>query len=324
MRCFITGATGFVGSHLAEACLERGWDVSCLVRSPDRPGWLTGTGVKVVHGDLDDIDVLARAIDGTDVVFHLAALVKARAVEDYERVNCQGTDTLVRACLLNSKSTFRLIVLSSQAAAGPSLDGTPIDEDMPCNPVSPYGWSKLRSEHAALSRSDALATTVIRPPTIYGPRDREGLAIFRLVAVGVRPRLAVREISIIHVRDLVEAILAAGTTEAAAGRTYFVANENPVTLTDVGSLMARSLGRKTVEIPISSRLLWTAGLANEMGGRLLGKEMIFDRHKAIEMVQTGWVCSSARAIAELPWRPRIDLAIGLDETVRWYRANTWL
>jgi dihydroflavonol-4-reductase len=324
VRCFITGGTGFVGSHLAEACVDRGWDVTCLVRSPERIGWLAGLEIDVVYGDLDDVDVLARAIDGSDIVFHLAAIVKARAVEDYERVNVQGTENVVRACLRTSGPPVRLTVLSSQAAAGPSLGGGPLTEDMPSKPVSPYGWSKLRSESVALARSNALATTVLRPPTVYGPRDREGLASFRVVATGIRPRLAVREISLIHVRDLVDAIIAAGTTQTAAGKTYFVANEKPVTLADIGLLMARSLGKRTFEVPISSGLLWSVGLANELGGRLLGKDVIFDRHKATEMVQAGWVCSSDRAIAELSWRPRIDLAYGIDDTIRWYRANRWL
>src|SRR4051812_9915057 len=179
MRALVTGANGFVGSFLTEHLTVSGDDVRALVRRGADDRWLFGTKATVVNGDLGDATALAAAMDGVEVVFHVAGLTKSARPEPFFAVNERGTallmDVAARAKSPSGEPPIVLVV-SSLAAAGPSpFPDAPRDEQEPPAPVSTYGRSKLAGERAARARASRVPLTIVRPPIVYGPRDRDAL-----------------------------------------------------------------------------------------------------------------------------------------------------
>lgn len=323
--CLVTGASGFLGSFVVERLVERGARVRCLLRKSSSRAFLPNGEIEVAIGDVTDLESLRSAVVDVDVVFHLAGLIKARRPEEYYRVNYLGTVNLLEACREHADRLRRVMVVSSQAAAGPSAPGEPISEESPCRPVTPYGRSKREAEQAVAAFHRHLPLTVVRPPTIYGPRDRETLMLFRLAARGIRPSLAGGgEVSVIHASDLADGILLAAAHPVAIGQTYFMAGDETPSMDELMGAIARTFRSGGIALPISPWMLRAGARAAEVLRDLGGQSLVFDRWKAEEILSHYWACSSARAKAELGFAPRIPLADGLADTARWYRKMGWL
>jgi nucleoside-diphosphate-sugar epimerase len=323
--CLVTGASGFLGSYVVEKLVQSGARVRCLVRRSSRRDFLPATGTEYVLGDVTEPSSLPRALSDVDYVFHVAGLIKAPRPEDYFRVNYLGTINLLESCRAHRDRLRRVVVISSLAAAGPSEPGAPVVETSPCRPVTPYGKSKLQAERAALAYRDQLPLTIVRPPTIYGPRDRETLLLFRTVALGLRPALPVRsEVSLIHAADLADGIVLAATHLAAVGQTYFMSGDDVMSIDALLELMAMAVGRRGLEVPVPAWALRGAARAAETLRQLGMASLVFDRWKAEEILIGCWACSNARARADLGFAPRVAVADGFADTVRWYRKMGWL
>jgi nucleoside-diphosphate-sugar epimerase len=182
LKALVTGATGFVGSHLVERLLGAGMEVACLMRptSPPRRTALDGLDVERRIAALDDPDALARAVRGVDYVFHAAGLTRARTLAEYQAVNADGTGRLLEALLAEGAALRRFVYVSSLAAAGPARSPEPPDESAEPHPADDYGASKLAGEHVVLEHANRLPVTIVRPPAVYGPRDANFLPLFRL------------------------------------------------------------------------------------------------------------------------------------------------
>lgn len=326
MRCLVTGATGFVGSHLVDALVARGDDVTCLVRPTSDRRWIETHAVRFVVGGLDDPAVLDAAARGQDVVFHVAGVIKARTAEAYFRANAEGTRAVVEACRRAGPGLRRLVYVSSLAATGASPDGKPVDEDTPCRPVSPYGESKLAGERIVLEAARDLPVTAVRPPVVFGPRDRETLTFFKTVAFGIRPTVGVlRELGYVFVSDLVAGLLLAAEHPAAAGRVYFLCNDGPRAYGDVLAAVARALGKRwTLPLHVPAWTLYAAAFCAEAAGAVMSRHPMFNRRKVREINQRCWTCAAERAKRELGFAPRLSLQEGMDGTARWYREHGWL
>lgn len=323
----VTGGTGFIGSHLVDTLLARGRQVRALVRRtsnlknlPARPG------LTLYEGGLDDRTDWARALDGAARVYHVAGLPFARDEAEYFAVNHGGTETLLNAVEAHAPALDRFVLVSSQAAAGPSR-GAPRTESDPSDPITPYGRSKLRAEEATLARADRIPVTIVRPPGVYGPRDYAIFELFRMIRGGVFPRLgaAGKRVSLIHARDLVDGIIRAGEGDAAVGRVYFLANPEGYALDDVVSLLSGIMGRRRpLSLPVPHLAAVGVALAAEALARFRDRAPVINRDKVRELSEPDWTCSPERAWRELGFEARIPLEQGLRETYDWYRAQGWL
>src|SRR5207245_2936484 len=207
MRAVVTGGAGFIGSHLIEALVARGDEVVCVERPGAPRRWLEGLDLSYRDSGLDNGRALSAAFAGADVVFHLAGLTEARAPRDFYAVNTEGTARVFRAAAAHNGRAPRVVLMSSLAALGPCRNGDRLSPDTVPYPISHYGHSKLLAEAIAHAFADRVPATIIRPTSVYGPRERGVLKLFRLVRRGVALTVGSwdREVSLVHVADLVRA-----------------------------------------------------------------------------------------------------------------------
>ena len=319
----MTGATGFVGSHLVEALVARGDRVRALVRSTSDVSRLRRLGVDVLVAELTDVAGVASALADHGVVYHLAAATRARDEAEYRRSNVDATAAVLRAAG-STPVPPRVVVLGSLAAVGPTVDGTPVSEDAPPRPLTAYGRTKLEAERVALGTA-RVPVVVLRAPAVYGPRDRDLFTFFRLSRLGVLPVPAGpdRPVQLIHVRDLAAALIAAADSNV-SGRVYHVAEPRIRPWSEVAALIARAVGRVPVGVPIPRSLLRFAALMSETGARATGRATIFNREKVRELLAPGWICTTDRAERELGFVASTPLEEGIRETAEWYRHEGWL
>jgi nucleoside-diphosphate-sugar epimerase len=314
----ITGATGFVGWHLAEAFRDAGWRVRAVIR-PGSSKTLPA-GVEAVRAPLE-CEPLTRAFDGSSVVVHAAGLVRAPRAAMFDAVNVGGTREAVEAA--NAVSA-RLILVSSQAAAGPGTRDRPTTEvDVP-RPMNAYGRSKLAGE--ALVRSAArVPWTIIRPPAVYGPRDRGFLPLFRLASRGFSLLVTDPDaaFTLVYVRDLARGIVLAATDARATGETFFIGHPVPRALADVLASMSGMFGRPFQPWRVPAALLHALGWAGEIAW-MFNVEPVVDAMRVRQFRAEGFVCSVERVRDVLGFTASTDWEEGADETARWYQEQGWL
>jgi nucleoside-diphosphate-sugar epimerase len=281
--------------------------------------------VEIITGDLQNQETLNRAVDGVEIVFHLAAATRARSEREYVQANAEGTQRLVEAALAAHPQPQRFIYLSSLAAAGPAQDGKPVQlQDRP-RPITAYGRSKLAGEHFCRQAASDMKMLMLRAPAVYGPRDRDLFICFLLAAYGIllAPRGSERLLQFIHVNDLVEALLLAATTSSGTG-VYHVAESRPYAWGEIATWLAQAVGRRVRAVRIPSWLVQTSATISEYGAAAIGRATIFNRDKAQEMLAPGWLCETEAAKRDLGFTGKIPLPRGLMETATWYRAHGWL
>jgi nucleoside-diphosphate-sugar epimerase len=330
MKALVTGATGFVGSHLAEALQAQGHAVTALVRSPAKAGLLERWGIRLVVGGLSDRSALARAVADQDVVIHAAGLVAARNEAEFLAGNRDGTAGLVEAAL-DSGGRPRFLLISSLAAAGPSSPTRPLDGTETPRPVTQYGRSKLAAEE--IVRCSGLPWTIIRPPIVYGPRDRELLKLFRIARLGFAPVFGEGQqlLSAVFAPDLAQAVIAVAQAPATTNSVYYASHPEVRTDGELVQAVGRALrpGEQGGEVPVrlvrvprpmGRLLLSVTGFAARLGGQAT----ILSRDKANEFFQPAWTADPSPLQAATGWLARHDLAAGLTVTAAWYRAEGWL
>jgi nucleoside-diphosphate-sugar epimerase len=323
MKVLVTGATGFVGSHLVEALLRRGEEVTALVRSPQKAHRLAQLGVRQVAGDLRHPGAVAEAVKEQDVIYHVAGLIAARSSREFYQANREATAALVRQAEA-VPSPPRFVLVSSLAAAGPAAPGQPLTGAEPPRPVTEYGRSKLAGEEVV--RASGLDWRIIRPPMVYGPRDVEIFRIFRLAARGIVPLFGdgSQELSAIYGPDLAEALVAAATAPAGARRAFYACHPEVFTSRQLVLAVAEALGRPVRIVPLPTALGRAALAVSGALARLAGRATILTLDKANEFFQPAWTADPGPLARETGWSARYALRPGLAETAAWYQARGWI
>ncbi len=326
MKVLVTGASGFLGSHIAEQFAAAGHDVRLLLRRTSSREFLTFSHEEAI-GDVTDAASLGPAVEGVDAVVHPAGLIRARSEEEFRAVNDDGTRLLLKAIEERAPGLRRFIYVSSMSAHGPSPDGQPRPAEAEPKPLSAYGRSKLGGE--AATRESALAdrSVVFRMPVIYGPRDPALLPFFKAVRYRIAPLLrgGRNRLSIVYASDAAKAVVDATTAEAnVAGRTYSPEDGAVYAWRDLLSAIEKASGRRALMLPVPLFGYQAAAFASEMFGRLAGRAQVFDRDKVREMRRRAWVCSAAALTADLGWQPSVQIAEGARLTHDWYREAGWL
>jgi nucleoside-diphosphate-sugar epimerase len=314
----LTGATGFVGWHIGSALSAAGWHVQAIVR-PGR-AHLLPPGVDWVEAPLQ-APHLTPAMEGSDLVVHCAAIIRARNYDTFAAVNVDGTRAVVEAA--NSVGA-RVLLISSQAAAGPAGAERPRREVDAPQPVNAYGRSKLAGE--AVVRAHALKPwTILRPCAVYGPRDRGFLPLFQLSKRGYffLPTRRRMMYTFIDVGDLARAVVLAAASDRAEGETMFIGHPHPNTTDDLLGAMAGIFGRSYRPHVLPSMVLRAAASAGDLAWRF-GGQLAIDSGRLAELSAEGFVCAVDRARDLLGFTASTSLQEGLERTAVWYQNEGWL
>ena len=326
-RVLVTGGTGFVGSHLVELLMQRGYSPVCLVRDPGSLRWLSGLDVELAVGDCTDPGSLELAVQRVSIIIHAAGLTKAKHSRDYYEVNHLGTRNILEACARHNPGIKKFILLSSLAAAGPTRDNVSAtrEGDAP-QPVSDYGWSKLRAEEEVLRFKHAFPVCILRPSAVYGPRDRDMFELFLWASRGLTLEIAGgdRTISPSYVKDVAAAILACAEKETSSGSIYFVADDRPWSWSGFRDVLLATGGVKARNLVIPYSAAYLIGLVSEFGSLITGRPALMNRQKVREAAQRSWLCDISRTKEDLGFTPAYTLQQGLQITWQWYRDNNWI
>lgn len=313
-RVLVTGATGFVGSHIAQAFVEAGYEVRVGARATTNERWISSLDTERVpldvRGNPEDI---SRAVENVDVVVHVAGITRARRPEDYYSVNAGGTRKIAAAAL--RAGVRRFVLISSLAARGP--DGRD-------HPESDYGRSKLEAENYLRALSGRMEAVVLRPAAVYGPRDTDLLPLFRMARAGWLPvPSGAALLQPVYVQDAARAALAAASEPVGFG-PFPVAENRRYTWREVAAGLEKSLGRtvRAVRLPAGAFVL--AGRMAEWAARPLSAVPIFDERRSRDLALNAWTCDVSGTEEALGWRAEVPLFEGLERTARWYGQVGWL
>lgn len=315
-RILLTGATGFVGSHVAERLRGRGHALRCTVRASSDLRWLEGLDAETAEVDLADGGGLEAALEDVERVVHVAGVTRAHRAELFRRVNVEGTRRLAGAAL--GAGVRRFVFVSSLAARGPDGAG---------GAVSAYGRSKRAAEGRLrrLAPADGMEAVVLRPGGVYGPRDTDLLELFRLAARGWFPLApSAGVVQPIYVDDLAAAVGAAADAEAPGFGPWPLAGRGRHGWSELADGVEEALGRPMRRIPVPGPLLVAAGAAVELVAWATGRAPDFDRRTARDLAGHSWTCDTSASEEALGWEPEVELGDGLERTVSWYREAGWL
>ena len=323
MKVLVTGATGFIGSHLVDALLARGDEVRILVRRPSNIEKFKRKNIEIVFGDIRDVASLKKATEDIDVVYHLAALLGGPNItsEELREVNVQGTENVLKASVTNKVKRF--LYLSAGAVMGNVTQMA--DETVECNPSTPYAQSKYDAEQLALKYMNDLSVTIVRSTMVYGPGEIHSKrkmiqmiekGLFRIIGNGKN------QVSWVYVDNLVQGIILASKKERAIGAIYIISDERPYTMNELVEAIAKELGMKTPgHVPT-----WIAVIA---AVTLEGLSKIFKfspplfRDRVISLTANHSLDCS-KACRDLGYKPNIALEEGIKRTVKYYNGRGYV
>jgi nucleoside-diphosphate-sugar epimerase len=309
----VTGATGFIGRHLVTALRRHGWDVRILARRHPAELLSPHHRFELVLGDLADAAALEKLVGGADAVIHLGGVVKALRREDFYAANEGGTERLLQAAARAAPSAM-LIHVSSLAAREPGL--------------SPYCDSKHRAELKVQALAGERNWTILRPPAVYGPGDREILPLFRAAKLGVvpYPAAAGAAVSLIHVADLADALVACLGRSGPLHAVYEIDDGVPggYRWPDILGALGEAVGRRPVGLRLPKIGLLLAAAANQLLSHLDGKPRVLAPHKVAEIYWPDWVVRGDRLQDASDWQPAFDVWRGFRDAAKWYRSTQLL
>lgn len=323
MHALITGANGFLGGALARRLSASGHRVRGLVRgaAPDFP---SENAVEWVKGDVTVPASLGAGLSGVDVVFHLAGIRRAPARATFFQVNAEGTRNVCDASWRSG--VRRLVLASSLAAVGPSRPDRPHVESDPFAPEEWYGESKAEAERIAWGQGRHMEVTVVRPPRILGPADRENLVFFKLIRRGIR--LAIgggpRPLSVVDVDDVVDFLILLAERPEAVGEAFFCPGPGTTTLEDIQDEGARVLGVHPRTLHLSPSVLRALAVAADLASGATGRALPLNRKLAHQLLAPAWTCSGEKAATHLGWRAKVGVQQSIERSAAWYQSRGWL
>lgn len=322
MRAFVTGASGFIGSHLVESLIETGWSVRALIHeSPLR----RSNGIEAVPGDIRDPGPWKETLRGTDVLFHLAAALGfSRLSKDrFLDVNARGTEALIRAA--RDAGVRKIVHVSSAGVIGSVKKGLKATEDYPPNPRNTYDRTKLEAEQAALRfAGEGMDLVVVRPGWAYGPGDRRTFKIIEAINRGKFALVAAdsgRQTPI-YIDDLVRGLRLAAE-KGRAREIYHLTGNEVLTVREIASAIAEACGARIPKLALPKWSAIAAAWVLEKAYAPFGKEAPLNRSRLSFFLHPK-ALSNGKARKELGFEPAVDFRTGTRKAVAWYREQGWL
>lgn len=331
-KIIISGANGFVGSHICEVAIKNGFDVCAIVRKRSDLTYLNNLPIQLIEVSSISPMELGRAFRDykekngePDFFIHNAGLTKAKRADDFTKVNVNLTSYFIEAIKHSFPTLKKMVYMSSLAAHGPGNEETmaEITEESRDNPNTLYGKSKLEAEE--LVKASGIPHIILRPTGVYGPRDKDYFLMLKTLMMGVDPQIGLKEqvISFIYVTDLAEAVLET-LSDKVINQTFIVSDGNNYTNSQYSALAKKHLEKKAVRLPIPQMLVLIVVKVNE-GIRFFSKKtptLNFDKY--LTMKAKNWKCSNKKITSTIGWNPTVNLDEGLERSVNWYKKNKWI
>jgi nucleoside-diphosphate-sugar epimerase len=322
LKVLVTGATGFIGWHCASLLRDTGLAVSALLRPPSDEKKLPKS-VAGIRGDFSSVKSLEAAVRGIDAVVHCAGVVRAVSLASYWKANVDSTENLCLAC--RDQKVDRFIFISSLTAGGPSGRDKPRDESDADYPLTHYGVSKNSAE--SVVKRLIRDSTVLRLCAVYGPRERDILRMFKLVAekgFDIRPKGDSPLLSFIDGREVAKAVLYALKFDVTKKKTYYISDGNIYEWDDFLTCVEEAVGRKARRIFIPMWMAETYAMLADGFSKITRKPPLINRERILILRQEAWTCSPARFFDDTGFQPDYSLKKGVFATTEWYREKGWL
>ncbi len=300
----ITGATGFIGGALAKRLTPTDWKIKALIRAESLHKQHQDITAQWVAGDLEDIESLQRLVTGAEVIVHCAGAVRGASQSDFDRANVDGVQRLVRIAAQQTPQP-RFLLISSLAAREPEL--------------SHYAASKFKGEKVLASHADGMLCSILRPPAVYGPGDREMLPLFQWMERGVAPLIGSEEkrVSLIYVDDLVEAIICWLQADRNQYRSYELhdGHAGGYSWQEIIDVVEGLRGKSIRRIPIPVFLIKAIASMNLMAAKLFGGSPLLSPGKVRELTHLNWVADNNFLTTDTGWVPQVSLEQGVRQTL---------
>lgn len=328
VKALVTGATGFIGSHVADKLLAKGIEVRCIARKTSNLRWLKDKPIEIIEASLTDPQSLLKAVEDVDYIYHIGGLTAAKDYDEFLKGNRDATKYLIEAASIHAPNLKRFLFVSSQTAVGPSPSfDKPIDENTVRNPITSYGKSKKEAEDEVMKFKGKIPFTIVRAPAVYGPRDTAIYDIFKAAksGVGVLIGFKPKYVSLIHSDDLSRGIIQAAESENSIDQTYFISSEEFYTWNRVMPVIQKALGKSfMLKLKLPHFLILSLAGLSEFFGKFSSKPPVFNYEKGIDFIQNYWTCSTEKAKKDFGYKQEMTLEEGMQDTVNWYKQNGWL
>ncbi len=322
----VTGANGFVGSHLVDHLINKGYRVRCITRKTSDIKWLLGKDLEIFDCGLFDKEGLRKAFNGAEYIYHVAGVVKSKKPEGYFKGNVDTTRSVLETALEFRDTLKRVLVVSSQTAAGPSYNETPVVESDDPHPITTYARSKLAQENLVKEYMNQIPVTICRAPAVYGERDTEIFIFFQTFAKGLFTTIGFdrKLLSLIHADDLVKGFIQAAESDAAAGQTYFISSEKYYTWEEIGDITKKIMDKKPLHIKVPHFMVYTIASMAQFLAMFSSKPATLNIEKAKDITRHAWICSTQKAVNQIGYRQEISAEQGIKKTVEWYKQQGWI
>ena len=323
----VTGANGFVGSHLVDYLLMKNFELRCIVRKSSNLRWLKNKNVIIFDCGLFNKDGIRKAFNGANYIFHVAGVVKAKNEAGYFRGNVEATKVLLEVAEEFKENIKKFLIVSSQTVSGPSSSiNNPVNEETECKPLTTYARSKLKQEQVTLAFKEIFPVTICRAPAIYGERDTEIFIYFQVFNRGLTTMIGFdkKELSLLHVADLVEGLYLAAISDKSNGEIYFISSEKFYSWKEVNSVTAKVLSKRAIVIPVPHFIVYMVAAIAQFVSMFSSKAATLNIEKAKDLVQHAWICDTSKAIRDFGFKQKISIEEGVKRTCEWYKKMNWI
>ncbi len=328
-KILIAGASGFVGTHLAELAVSKGFDVFALVRKKSNTTRLPDS-VFLLRGDIRQYDDVVRVIKELkeedlqmDYIIHAAAITKSNSKEAFDETNFIGTMNLFKAFKEENYQPKKIVFISSLAACGPAGKKETVKE-YDQSPITSYGESKLKAEKYIVSSAE-IPYLIIRPTAVYGPGEKDLFTVFKIVNKHINPVLGFEEqaLTFIYVKDLAELILASAQSEQ-KNKIYFATDGYTYEKKTLAKEISQALNKKTIDLTLPLSLVKMIAYVSEFTASLTGKAAALNMEKYKELTAESWSCDATPFFKDMQFTPQYNLQKGIKETTQWYKQHQWI
>ncbi len=326
MKIGITGATGFIGSHITDKFVEEGHQVFVIARSESNVSNINKQA-KIINVNLYDIKDLSEKLKEIEIIIHCAGALFGKNYDYFYKSNVQSTINLISA--LKTNNNFKqFIFISSLTAVGPSKSlEKAVNEESIRKPITNYGRSKAEAEEYIESQKDWLNYTIFRLPAVFGPRDKAIYSIFKIANIGLGSLIGFNKkyLSLVYSQDIINVVNLSINNPVAFKEVFFLSNTKYYSWIQIMDILKKKLNKKLfVNLRLPHFLVFILGFINSYFSKIFGITPIFNVDKARDFTQQYWICDNTKVREKLKYDNFVNIETAFEETIKWYKENKWL